>query len=112
MSARQTMTMRAVLQKNIAPIDPYGHKGAPDWKTIDSNLPCLIWETSAHTIIGTITYEIGTPMGIFPKSTSIMIDDRLESVSDRIGTEKYGKLGITAIMRRRDHIQAVLKREN
>lgn len=110
MGARQRMTMRAVLQRNRAQKNPYGHTGGPDWRTLESAMPCLAWETTAQTSTGNIVIEAGTPMMIFPLSVEATIDDRIESVSDRIGNQLFGTMVIDAVMRRKDHFEARLKR--
>lgn len=111
MSARQTMIMRAVLQRDNAGKDPYGHKSPALWRTIDSNLPCLVWETGDRKTNGVIIVGMGGPMMIIPKSTDITIDDRFEVIMDRSGTELYSTMYIDgSIINRRDHKELRLKK--
>jgi hypothetical protein len=110
MSARSTMTSRAVLQRDYAGVDPYGHKSPAAWRTINSNLPCRVWESSDRKIYGTLIIEAGIPMMIVPKSTDVTIDDRFETVMDRVGTELYKNLYIESVVKRKDHKELRLKK--
>lgn len=110
MSARQKMTMRAVLQRNQSAKDPYGQKGLANWKTIDSNFPCFVWEAQDRIVYGTATVEIGTPMMIAPLGTDITVDDMIDAVCDRLGEQLFGRMKIDGVMRRRDHKEMRLKR--
>jgi hypothetical protein len=110
MSVRSTMTMRAVLQRDDAGKDPYGHKSPAMWRTIDSNLPCIVWESSNRKIYGPLIVEAGYPMMIVPYNTDVTIDDRFETVMDRLGTELYANLYIESVIKRRDHKELRLKK--
>jgi len=109
MSARQKMTMRAVLQRNRAEKNPDGNPYVSDWRTIDSNLSCWVWDEPNHTRFGTpVIIEACRPMMIVPVATDITIDDRIESVTDRLGNPLYGTMRIDGVARQKTHLEVRL----
>lgn len=111
MSVRQIMKMRAVLQRDNGGTDPYGHKSPALWTTIDSDLPCHVWESKDRKTNGVIIIGTGGPMMVLPKSTDITIDDRFLSIKDRAGNEIYGMMYIDgSIIKRKDYKELRLKK--
>lgn len=114
MGARQRMTMRTTIERNeVAVDDDYGQPGPPDWQIIGVNVACYVWAGGTggkRTSSGNErTVTVDTPGAIFPLSTDIDKEDRLDSVMDRQGVELFGELYIDSVLRRKDHIAVTLR---
>ena len=113
MGARQRMTMRAYIERNDASANVYGHKSVPDWQSL-STTPCRVWSTrgdARHT--PQVDMDAERFEGIMPIDTDVTSDDRLLKVTDREGSQLYGKMVIDSIApaNGRSHLQLALRRQ-
>lgn len=114
MSARQRMTMRATIERNIVVAkDAYGHEGPPEWSEIESDVPCYVWKGGAvgHRTDSRDdrTVTVGMPGAIFPLDTDIDINDRLNYVNDRRGNILFNEMYVDFVLRRHDHLGVGLR---
>lgn len=112
MSARQKMTMRAVLQRNSnVALDPDGQPGIPTWDVIDDALPCLWWVTSEREVMDTNKIAVvGQMKMMVPKATVITEKDQISEVKDRRGVViRPGPMSIENVIPRRTHLELLLE---
>lgn len=110
MSARSTMTMRALVKRNLHEgQDIYGQQ-AQGWQIVAASLSCRVWADRGIQIIRA-TGEVTTdnPGAIFPRDADVRIGDRLEEIRDRRDRLLFERLEITTVMRRKDHWAAILR---
>lgn len=112
--ARQTMTMRATIERDTqTTIDGYGRKGAPDWTVVATAVACRVWEptgTERQTTRNNLREVTeNNPQAIFPLDTDIQKEDRLPTVTDRRGTVLFEDLWVDGVKRRADHYQVRLR---
>ncbi len=110
MSARSTMTMRALVKRNLHQgVDEYGQQ-AQGWQLIAGAQPCRVWASrGAQVIRATGEVSIDSPGAIFPRDADVRIGDRLEEVRDRREQLLFSRLEVTAVDRRADHWAATLR---
>jgi len=106
---RSRMTMRAVIERNQASADAYGHPGPPNWQIIAPAVPCYVWLRQAGTVVGAErTVTVDAPTMVVPLDTDITAADRVRNVADRLGKELFGMLHVDAVLKRRDHLEVRL----
>lgn len=103
------MTMRALIKRNLHEVqDDYGQQ-AQGWQIVASALPCRAWASRGNQIIrSTGEVTIDSPGAIFQRDADVRIGDRLE-VCDRLGKILFERLEVTALMRRLDHLEVILR---
>ena len=112
MPARQRMTHRVFIQQNEASDDVYGHPSVPSWGTAEE-VAGYVWvdnEDTSHD--DEMTMVAGRYRGILPKGTTVAENKyRVQKVEDRAdtSTELFGLMDITAVLRRRDHLELRLR---
>jgi len=86
--------------------DPYGNDPAPSWATHLSGLVCRFWFDSGSTVIdGDKAVEVTKRMLIVPAGTDVTEDDRVVSVTDRLGEVLAdGPMRIDSVGHRQGHI--------
>ena len=91
--------------------DPFGGKGAPDWRSHVDNLPCFIWQTAGREVTdGEKVVTVDDRRMIVPLGTDVVATDRIASVTDRQGTELYaGPMRIESVARRSDHLELLIE---
>jgi len=117
MRARQRMTMRATIERNMAVMeDNYGQPGPPDWQVLTENVACYVWAGGTGIGGGRMTDSanertvvVDGPGAIFPTGTDIKDADRLSTVTDRRGVELFGMLYVDGTLYRRDHLAVGLR---
>lgn len=116
--ARASMTMRANLQRDIAPADSYGGKAVtPVWSIIAAEAPCFVWISQKKEVAdGGKIVVVEEIRGIFPADVDIRSGDRVFSLQDRRGqTVVEQQLDVEAVSERSrgpkiDHKSVLLRR--
>lgn len=107
--ARSSMRHRCTIQRDAnhgGGTDPYGGDAAASWAALHTSLACRYWFSAARTVIdGKLQTEIKTRMMLVPTGTDVTEDDRVLSVTDRLGNEiADGPMRIDSVGRREGHI--------
>lgn len=113
MGARSAMTMRALIEEDTAGgPDPYGHPLASSWSTKLTDVACRVYSKTRREVIdGDKTALVEDIRAIFPLTTNVIELNRLLNVKDRLGATLFaGPLSIDTLTRRRDHLEAALRR--
>lgn len=111
MSARQRMTMRAVVQRNTATgVDGFGHPVKPDFTAHDT-FPCWAWSRADRAIVdGSKAALIEDFRALFPRSADVLAGDRITNITDRLGAVLFpGRFQIETMQFKRDHQEADLE---
>ncbi len=113
MSARASMTMRAVVTRDTASgEDAYGHPVKPSFTAHLSALPCWVWSKQRREAVdGSKTAIIEDLRAMFPLGADVQAGDKITSITDRRGTEiMAGDFKIEPPQYKHDHLEAALER--
>lgn len=107
--ARASMTSRCVIERNArrgTGTDPYGNDPEPLWEALSVGTPCRYWFDGVRTVMdGDKATEVTTRKMTVPSGTDVTEDDRIRSVTDRLGnTLADGPMRIDGVGHRRGHI--------
>ena len=112
MTVRQTMTYRAVIERNtVAGSTQWNQKPTPDWTTHLAACPCRVWYADGREVAdGGKVVSVDQLKMIVPLGTDVTPADRLGDVSDRLGNVLFaGPVRIASVRRRRDHLAVKLE---
>lgn len=111
MSSRQRMTMRATIERDSASAGNWGSSSKPTWTTLTSNLACYAYVSRGGTRHGTdATVETQVLVVLVPLGTDVTANDRISTITDRQGTELFGKHYVDRVNRRKLHIELTMRR--
>lgn len=111
MSARLTMTMRVTLKRNAQQgQDPYGQPGPPKPEIVGI-FPCRAWSGSGRLVVtAERMFSLEGPAMIVPLDVDVRVGDQVVQVVDRRDRQVFGPMGVDAVMRRKDHLAAILRK--
>lgn len=112
MSARQKMTMRATVVRDVTTTsDPDGQPDVPNFDPLYESLPCLWWVTSEREVMDTNKIAVvGQMKMLVPKGTDITEKDQIAVVKDRLGAViRPGPMVIENVIPRRTHLELLLE---
>jgi hypothetical protein len=112
-STRSRMTRRANLERNTTSgDDAWGQPLPPTWTPMPPPVPCWLYTTAKREIVqnqGILVVE--DIRAWFPLDADVQHGDRLAMVTDRLGQTLWpGPLEILTVIRRPDHVEALLER--
>lgn len=117
MSIRFAMTMRAQVERNAAPADPYGNEGAFQWQIVNAAQPCFV-SNSARTEVtdGGKSVFVEEFRAVFPAKADVVRGDRLVQIKNRRGEAIFDTIfAVEGILEQSagpsvDHLIALLRR--
>jgi hypothetical protein len=112
-STRIGLRHRCTIQRdaNAATDDGWGNPQAPDWQDNETNVPCrLVVDAGREPIDSDRTVVLLDQRLLVPLDTDVTTDDRISSIQERGSAYVEGPLGIEAVLRRRTHLEVVLRR--
>jgi hypothetical protein len=107
------MTMRAVIERDGTATDnAWGQPDAPSWATFGDPVPCWVSSDARRHAIDVDKDALVEDLRImFPKGTGITENDRIASITDRLGTVLYtGPIHLEAGQYKHDHVEFALTR--
>jgi hypothetical protein len=111
------MTMRAQIERNQAPADPYGNAGSPDWEIVNPVQPCYVSNTTRTEVVdGGKSVFVEEFRAIFPRGSNIVRGDRMVKVKNRRGDVVYdNNFVVEGLLEQSagpavDHLMALLRR--
>lgn len=112
--ARASMRMRAFVLRNVLPpdaVDAYKQPLPPDYE-LQLREPCFVWVTSRIVALDTTrTARVEETSVIFPLTTSVEEDDRVEKITDRREQTLFdGPFAVRSMMPKVGHYEARLER--
>ena len=113
MSARNEMTMRAVMERDAVITagteDVYGHDAPPDWQS-HITVACLAYSKTEREVVDDKRVIVQLIKIMFPIAADVTNVDRVANVKDRRGATLFaGPLTIQALERRRTHLEATCR---
>jgi hypothetical protein len=109
------MRMRVTFERNYAllaarneDVDGFGQK-VQDWREIGT-WPCYAWAGKPRTTlrdVGLVTTD--APGMIVPLGADVVLGDRVQRVTDRMGKQLFGAMSITGIAPRATHVELQLE---
>lgn len=107
--SRTAMTHRCTIERDVNHgdnADPWGNDEPASWTDSREDIPCRFWFEDATTVIdGTKASEMTTRKMILPKGTDVTEDDRILSVTDRLGNAVAdGPMRIDSVGHRMGHV--------
>ncbi len=112
MSARQRMTMRAIVERDTSSgTDDYGQPVKPAWTTL-ATVPCWAWSKQCRERVdGNKSALIEDMRALFPLDADVLAGDEIVDITDRLGTVLIaGRIQIETMQRKHDHQEAGLER--
>ena len=110
MGVRQQMTMRLYTERNSAALNPWGTKAAPVWNDHLSGESCWVFVKSGgeQDKLSQVrnVYKISM---LVPVDTDINEADRVKQITNRRGTELYGRMKIVGIAYKHEYKSVILK---
>lgn len=104
------MTMRALIEKKIAPTDDYEQPGPPTWVIVGVDVPCYAWCDSRSTLVGDkLTVTVGALGMIVPLETDVGDEYRVREVTDRRGCRLFDVMYVDGVSPRKDHLGVRLR---
>lgn len=113
MSARSSMTMRAVVERDQASgRSPYNTPAKPDWQVLHTALPCRLWVHLTNEVPEDHrAARVEDVRCIVPLKSDIRRGDRIVRVEDRRGQVLFvGPFDVEDSIRRPDHLELLLRR--
>lgn len=112
MTARRTMTMRAVIERNTATgDDDFGLPVKPDFTTL-ATVPCFAWSKQRRELVdGNKNVLIEDLRALFPLGADVLAGDEIVNITDRRGRVLIaGRIQIETMQHKHDHQEAGLER--
>lgn len=108
--ARRRMRHRCTIQRNASrgtSTNPWGADDTADWQSHLTNLPCWFWQEGrgSRTVMDSDkVVEISVKRVMVPLDADVTEDDRVLSVTDRLGaTVATGPMRIDVVRVTKDH---------
>lgn len=113
MTARSRMTQRAhVIRETAGATDDYGNPAPGSWATHIPSLPCWLYGSTEREAVSEERVAVVADLKLMvPLSADVTEQDRINGITDRIGTViESGVLGVETVLRKRTHQQLTLSR--
>jgi hypothetical protein len=113
LSTRIGFRHRCTIQRddNAGTDDGWGNPLAPDWQDHETDVPCrVVVDAGREPVDHDRTVTLVDMRLLLPLDTDVTERDRVSSVIERGAEYHEGPLGIEAVLRRRTHLELVLRR--
>lgn len=110
-SSRIALRHRCTFERDGAAADAWGNPGSPVWAEHLADVPCrVIVDAGREPVDSDRTVVVVDMRLLVPLSTDVTEDDRVSEILERGSAYTDGPLGIEAVLRRRDHLELLLRR--
>jgi len=110
-SSRVALRHRCTIERDAASTDTWGNPDTPDWQAHLADVPCrVIVDAGREPVDSDRTVVVVDLRLIVPLSTDVTEQDRVSEIVERGSDYTDGPLGIEAVLRRRTHLELLLRR--